>query len=106
MDDVGDFVCFFFFNQKTADEMRISDWSSDVCSSDLHQRHLRSARLPGFYGGEDARLRVERVEDRLDQDEVDSALQQRVDLLAVDVLQFVEPDRAKARVVDVRGQGQ
>src|SRR3546814_1704848 len=28
--------CFcFFFKQKTADEMRISDWSSDVCSSDL-----------------------------------------------------------------------
>src|SRR3546814_10033354 len=26
---------FFFFNQKTAYEMRISDWSSDVCSSDL-----------------------------------------------------------------------
>src|SRR3546814_18823137 len=30
-------VCvFFFFKQKTAYEMRISDWSSDVCSSDLH----------------------------------------------------------------------
>src|SRR3546814_5136310 len=28
-------VCFFFFKQKTAYEMRISDWSSDVCSSDL-----------------------------------------------------------------------
>src|SRR3546814_12359733 len=27
--------CFFFFQQKTAYEMRISDWSSDVCSSDL-----------------------------------------------------------------------
>src|SRR3546814_5472267 len=27
----------FFFKQKTAYEMRISDWSSDVCSSDLHQ---------------------------------------------------------------------
>src|SRR3546814_18368328 len=27
---------FFFFKQKTAYEMRISDWSSDVCSSDLH----------------------------------------------------------------------
>src|SRR3546814_5185872 len=27
--------CFFFFKQKTAYEMRISDWSSDVCSSDL-----------------------------------------------------------------------
>src|SRR3546814_904621 len=29
------FVVFFFFKQKTAYEMRISDWSSDVCSSDL-----------------------------------------------------------------------
>src|SRR3546814_8477108 len=32
------FVCFiliFFFKQKTAYELRISDWSSDVCSSDL-----------------------------------------------------------------------
>src|SRR3546814_4127348 len=31
---------FFFFKQKTAYEMRISDWSSDVCSSDLF-RQLR-----------------------------------------------------------------
>src|SRR3546814_5116959 len=29
---------FFFFKQKTAYEMRISDWSSDVCSSDLVDR--------------------------------------------------------------------
>src|SRR3546814_19486839 len=28
---------FFFFKQKTAYEMRISDWSSDVCSSDLNE---------------------------------------------------------------------
>src|SRR3546814_9341334 len=28
---------FFFFNQQTAYDMRISDWSSDVCSSDLHE---------------------------------------------------------------------
>src|SRR3546814_11957491 len=28
-------MVFCFFKQKTADEMRISDWSSDVCSSDL-----------------------------------------------------------------------
>src|SRR3546814_5024781 len=28
-------VCVFFFKQKTAYEVRISDWSSDVCSSDL-----------------------------------------------------------------------
>src|SRR3546814_2426337 len=33
-----DLVCFFFFKQKTAYEMRISDWSSDVCSSDLRAR--------------------------------------------------------------------
>src|SRR3546814_17888236 len=32
-------LCFFFFKQKTAYEMRISDWSSDVCSSDLRSRH-------------------------------------------------------------------
>src|SRR3546814_15827013 len=30
---------FFFFKQKTAYEMRISDWSSDVCSSDLYNRY-------------------------------------------------------------------
>src|SRR3546814_6753786 len=35
---------FFFFKQKTAYEMRISDWSSDVCSSDLaQQRNVRGA---------------------------------------------------------------
>src|SRR3546814_3094830 len=31
-------LLFFFFKQKTAYEMRISDWSSDVCSSDLTER--------------------------------------------------------------------
>src|SRR3546814_21158112 len=31
-------MLFFFFKQKTAYEMRISDWSSDVCSSDLNLR--------------------------------------------------------------------
>src|SRR3546814_13294052 len=31
--------CFFFFKHKTAYEMRISDWSSDVCSSDLAAPH-------------------------------------------------------------------
>src|SRR3546814_1955188 len=33
-------VVFFFFKQKTAYEMRISDWSSDVCSSDLEVGEL------------------------------------------------------------------
>src|SRR3546814_7279534 len=34
------FIFFFFFKQKTAYEMRISDWSSDVCSSDLSLARL------------------------------------------------------------------
>src|SRR3546814_16540886 len=34
---------FFFFKQKTAYEMRISDWSSDVCSSDLLPVSARTA---------------------------------------------------------------
>src|SRR3546814_2915175 len=39
--------CFFFFKQKTAYEMRISDWSSDVCSSDLR----KAADQPAAHGG-------------------------------------------------------
>src|SRR3546814_4216763 len=35
---------FFFFKQKTAYDMRISDWSSDVCSSDLPDRLLRDVQ--------------------------------------------------------------
>src|SRR3546814_9865209 len=42
------YVLFFFFKQKTAYEMRISDWSSDGCSSDLLQATLVEQ------GGDDA----------------------------------------------------
>src|SRR3546814_16495359 len=39
-------MCFFFFKQKTAYEMLISDWSSDVCSSDLPDgKHLLAHEL-------------------------------------------------------------
>src|SRR3546814_6819008 len=38
-------VCVFFFKQKTAYEMRISDWSSDVCSSDLSDIVINSSDL-------------------------------------------------------------
>src|SRR3546814_6829538 len=38
------FDLLFFFKQKTAYEMRISDWSSDVCSSDLQARRDHRAR--------------------------------------------------------------
>src|SRR3546814_9280229 len=49
-------IGFFFFKQKTAYEMRISDWSSDVCSSDLrgHRSGLlephKRIELLGHYG--------------------------------------------------------
>src|SRR3546814_1222440 len=38
----------FYFKQKTAYEMRISDWSSDVCSSDLSFKERRDYLLPEF----------------------------------------------------------
>src|SRR3546814_9724544 len=50
------FICFhlfvFFFKQKTAYEMRISDWSSDVCSSDLCAAVLPVSfpKRSGFFG--------------------------------------------------------
>src|SRR3546814_1989108 len=62
-------LLFFFFKQKTAYEMRISDWSSDVCSSDLtleaqgidlepqHKIGPAASRMP------EQGLEAERVED-------------------------------------------
>src|SRR3546814_2319296 len=49
------FICFF--KQKTAYEMRISDWSSDVCSSDLlHGRRHRRSDREGRQTGSRSRL--------------------------------------------------
>src|SRR3546814_9156736 len=48
---VSDGFCFFFFKQKTAYEMRISDWSSDVCSSDLTALEEMRADLNANRGG-------------------------------------------------------
>src|SRR3546814_8110952 len=52
----GLFLCF---SSKTADDWRISDWSSDVCSSDLHgysvetgvEQYVRDARISMIYEG-------------------------------------------------------
>src|SRR3546814_8443170 len=46
-------MCFFFFKQKTAYEMRISDWSSDVCSSDLRLALLRACAVGAGSGSGD-----------------------------------------------------
>src|SRR3546814_5637668 len=49
-------LTFFFFKQETAYEMRISDWSSDVCSSDLPgaggEFHELGVRLPHIFDAE------------------------------------------------------
>src|SRR3546814_2637089 len=65
---------FFFFKQKTAYEMRISDWSSDVCSSDLLEgEHLPFARDECFDLGQ-WRARTN-CEDKLGRVIVDDAQQ-------------------------------
>src|SRR3546814_88116 len=58
-------VLFFFFKQKTAYEMRISDWSSDVCSSDLIV-----GRPLTFYFGLHGQEKTRRVAELLEQIEM------------------------------------
>src|SRR3546814_11906094 len=63
----------FFFKQKTAYEMRISDWSSDVCSSDLQaerQRRHRGAEVGGRPEGLEVERVGEEVEEILEPDEL------------------------------------
>src|SRR3546814_5331382 len=59
-------VIFFFFKQKTAYEMRISDWSSDVCSSDLTklQRSSPDGRAASIavIGGQDGCARSKLID--------------------------------------------
>ncbi len=63
-----------------------------------HDRHVRRDVL----GGHDRRLRVERVEDGLDQEEVDAALGEAAHLLGVAAAHLVEARRPVRRVVDAR----
>src|SRR3546814_2835848 len=51
----------FFFKQKTAYDMRISDWSSDVCSSDLFARFIGERAKVGLKLPQDGRRRLQGV---------------------------------------------
>src|SRR3546814_4199199 len=53
-------LCFFLFKQKTAYEMRISDWSSDVCSSDLDGDASRDGEVRRWHDRLDS-VRAERL---------------------------------------------
>src|SRR3546814_1670923 len=50
LSDVCSFVVIFFFKQKTAYELRISDWSSDVCSSDLFPYYMATYGFHTIHG--------------------------------------------------------
>src|SRR3546814_17557523 len=73
--DLSYFVFFFFFKQKTAYEMRISDWSSDVCSSDL------AASKPALVllglGGNDMLRGIDAAETRANLDAMLAELKRR-----------------------------
>src|SRR3546814_1353067 len=79
---------FFFFKQKTAYEMRISDWSSDVCSSDLLSGGLDSSLVAACA----ARFARRRVED----DDGSEAWWPRLHSFAIGL--EGSPDLAAARV--------
>src|SRR3546814_9663245 len=53
----------FFFKQKTADWMRISDWSSDVCSSDLLARFLPRFLRPVPLPDDVVQREIDRIEE-------------------------------------------
>src|SRR3546814_17711348 len=82
-------VVFFLFKQKTAYELRISDWSSDVCSSDLGVERLAGERTEGETRPHDDRdresnqesqhRRLDRGQDMPPPDAVDKAGRQRGD---------------------------
>src|SRR3546814_3450486 len=91
-------VVVFFFKQKTAYEMRISDWSSDVCSSDLRVLG-RAPCAPGVGDGRGVDS-AERVEQRAMPTRVE---QPAIVVLAVDLDELrakltQQPDRKRRRV--------
>src|SRR3546814_16943094 len=84
---------FFFFKQKTAYEMRISDWSSDVCSSDLHavtdrQWLARTLRFPDRLDLVDEihvtlAVRLERIDQTAEREDVMRLLDRNAAVAAV-----------------------
>src|SRR3546814_12188179 len=74
---------FFFFKQKTAYEMRISDWSSDVCSSDLASVPARRGGRALDHGRVRLRRAGRRLRDRLEPDAAEEEPRRRGDRKSV-----------------------
>src|SRR3546814_16183526 len=96
-------VAFFFFKQKTAYEVRISDWSSDVCSSDLlvDQHGERRARPSEQHDAGDQRDAF--LPDGADTQEPDMAVRANEDFMVLnqrrDALAQIAPARCFRRQV-------
>src|SRR3546814_2950831 len=82
-------VWFFFFKQKTAYEVRISDWSSDVCSSDLADVALREPDAAD-HDDHGRRERDGALDHRHDDGAETAGVHVGVEVLAVGL---IEPDR-------------
>src|SRR3546814_9293881 len=94
-------LLFFFFKQKTAYEMRISDWSSDVCSSDLNKvgksNFIRALQLildPGL-SERDRQLGLEHFWDGLGEDKLGETVE-----IAVELTDFTDDPRLMAHLND------
>src|SRR3546814_11013432 len=70
-------VSVFFFKQKTAYEMRISDWSSDVCSSDLHGERAGRHRADWVAEADGGGMSEEGVDQRARQEAVEDSESKR-----------------------------
>src|SRR3546814_7124497 len=96
---VSFFFFFFFFKQKTAYELRISDWSSDVCSSDLSQTKPAigstpaSVASPALVNGNDSPA----SSSPRDSAAASPATRKRARELGVDITQ-VNPSAASGRI--------
>src|SRR3546814_11162328 len=91
-------VCVVFFKQKTAYDMRISDWSSDVCSSDLDQRCALD-RIVGQINVE-SRVVLE-VDLRLALLDLVQRRQADVDVAALDQLRHLPVEEGQQQGADV-----
>src|SRR3546814_8647120 len=87
------FFVFFFFKQKTAYEMRISDWSSDVCSSDLPDSFLRVAGVVEHL----VTLAVDDIEVEVLEDAAEGSLHLRPSKPSIGILSIEEIGRASCR---------
>src|SRR3546814_11849726 len=92
---VEELIVVVFFKQKTAYEMRISDWSSDVCSSDLRQHNSRGRTALCKRGGKNGWLVAHDL--RLAEPQAGDARRQLRDFRAV--------DRADAHAPDLPARG-